>query len=959
MSSALPRVDEPAFRDPALPIADRVADLVARLSVPEKIAMLHQHQPAVPRLGIAEFHTGMEALHGVAWSGRATVFPQAIGLGSTWNTDLVRAVGDAVGIEVRGFHARDPVRYSLNVWAPVVNPLRDPRWGRNEEGYAEDPLLTARMATAYASGLRGTDPTRLRTAPTLKHFLGYNNETNRCITSSGLRQRVLHEYELPCYLGPLAAGAAVAVMPSYNLVNGRPAHLSTLIEETLRTAGAPEVAVLSDAHAPSNIAGMQAFHATQAEGHAAALHAGLDSFTDQGLDAELTVTAVTEALRTGLIDVAVIDRAVGRLLSLRARLGEFDGPGDGPYDGITEDVIDCAEHRTLALEAARQSIVLLKHDHGLLPLDPTSGGSIAVIGSHAAMLFEDWYSGTLPYQVTPLDGIGARNAGPTTFVEGVDRIALRAPDGRLLSVAGGGPGIELSTGEPSPAQLFDRFDWGPGLSDDGTETTEISTLRNVASRRWLASTADGGVIADATMPGGWDVHELFELRPVGAEVLLRNMVLDKFLATSDDLAWVDDAAAATPFHVDVVATGLDAAVAAAAGSDVAVVVIGNDPHINGRETQDRADLDLPPAQYRLVREVAAANPRTVLVLVSSYPYALGELAEAVPAILWTAHGGQDEGTALAEVLFGATNPAGRLTQTWYRAADQLPDLGDYDIMKAGSTYLWFAGEPLYPFGHGLSYTTFTHDQLVCDVDELDAAGTAAVSVRVTNTGDRRGAEVVQLYHRQLRSRNPQPLRRLLGFARVELDPGGSTTVHFPLTGDDLAHWDVTRGRRVVESATHELMVGASASAITCRTELAVRGETVPPTALRDRVLRAEAFDDYESVALVVETPAAGTAVEGSASGAWIAFHDVDVDAAIDTAAVDLASGGVELRIDDPVNGAVLATAAVDPRLPTGEWQRVRVPIAPSGGRHPLYVVCTEPGTRLAALRFLVTARDEG
>src|SRR5438132_6488509 len=223
------------FRDPALPITDRVEDLLGRLRPDEKTALLHQYQGAVERLGLETFRTGTEALHGVAWRGPATVFPQAIGLATSWNPDLVRAVGSAVGDEVRVFHQKDPVGVGLNVWAPVVNPLRDPRWGRNEEGYAEDPWLTGTIATAYAHGLAGDDPAYLKTAPTLKHFLAYNNETDRCTTSSNLPPRVLHDYELPAYREPIESGAAVAVMPSYNLVNGRPAHLSPLINDVLRT----------------------------------------------------------------------------------------------------------------------------------------------------------------------------------------------------------------------------------------------------------------------------------------------------------------------------------------------------------------------------------------------------------------------------------------------------------------------------------------------------------------------------------------------------------------------------------------------------------------------------------------------------------------------------------------------------------------------------------------------------
>ncbi|WP_367127094.1 beta-glucosidase [Saccharothrix sp. HUAS TT1] len=807
-------MDPLPFRDPGLPVEDRVTDLLDRLSDEEKVALLHQHQPAVPRLGLAAFHTGMEALHGVAWLGVATVFPQAIGLASSWDTGLVRRVGEAVGVEARGFHHRDPVQHGLNVWAPVVNPLRDPRWGRNEEGYSEDPTLTAAMGTAYASGLRGDHPRYLRTAPTLKHFLGYNNEDDRCVTSSDLRPRVLHEYELPCFRGPVEAGAAVAVMPSYNLVNGRPAHLSPLLEQELRTWAPDGLAVVSDAYAPSNVAGLQAYLPTQAEGHAALIAAGLDSFTDQDADPSLTVESVTTAIKDGLLDRAAVDRAVGRVLALRFRLGEFDPPEGNPFAAITSDVIGA--HGELALEAARQAVVLLRNE-SLLPLERGTG--LAVIGTHADVLFEDWYSGTLPYQVTVRRGLA--EFAPVTCVEGVDRIALRAADGRYLGVRGGVVGL----GERA---LFDLFDWGDG----------VWTLRDVGSRRYLGVAEDGSLVATATMPGGWDVRELFEPRLTDGGVVLRNKV------SGNDTG---------PFEVERVVDGIAAAVEAAARADAVVLVLGNDPHINGRETQDRTTLRLPSLD--LVRAVREANPRTVLVLVSSYPYALEGEEEHLPAIVWTAHGGQEQGRAVAEALFGAYSPSGRLTQTWYRSDDDLPDVFDYDIIRAGSTYLYFTGDPLFPFGHGLGYTTFEYSGLTW------ADGVASVSV--TNTGAVAGAEVVQLYSSALDSRVRQPVRKLQSFERVRLEPGEAVTVE--LRTDQLWHWDVTTGRRVVEAGRYELCAGSSSRDVRSRLVVDVPGESIAP---RAGVLPALDFDDCDGVRLVDDE------VVFTRAGAWIAFHDV-------------------------------------------------------------------------------------
>ncbi|PWK83843.1 beta-glucosidase [Lentzea atacamensis] len=936
---------EPPFRNRELPLPERVADLLGRLTAAEKIALLHQWQPAVPRLGLGAFRTGTEALHGVAWLGRATVFPQPIGLASTWNPDLVRAVGDATGTEVRGFHHKDPVAHGLNVWAPVVNPLRDPRWGRNEEGYSEDPLLTSVMGTAYAAGLRGDHPVYLKTAPTLKHFLGYNHETDRCTTSSVLRARVLHEYEFPCFRGPVAAGAAVAVMPSYNLVNGRPAHLTPYLDDHLRSWTDSEIAVISDAWAPSNVAGLQAYHDDDVAGHAAMLRAGLDSFTDHDADPATTIANVTEALERGLITEEHVDRAVTRLLTLRARLGELDPPELNPYASITEDVIDAPEHRALALEAARQSIVLLKND-GLLPLDPSDNGKIAVIGAHAGTVFEDWYCGTLPYAVTPLEGITRLHSGETTFAEGVDRISLTTGNGRFLAFSPEGRAVLED--HWSDASAFDLFEWGQ----------DVVTLRSVLTGRYVASTRDGELVMERTMPGGWDVMELFELVPLGGDTcLLRNTVLNQYVAAhGDGIRFVDARGEAARWRLEVDRSGLAQAIAHAAAADVAIVVAGNDPHVNGRETQDRADLDLPPRQAELIRAVRQVNPRTVLVVVSSYPYALVHENEHVPAILWSSHGGQELGRALAEVLSGEVSPSGRLTQTWYRGVESLPDLFDYDIIKSRGTYLYFEGDPLYEFGHGLSYTTFSYGPLTVSAASVWQREEFEVSVEVTNAGDRPGAEVVQLYGTQRESRVVQPLRKLLAFHRVRLEPGESRVVRFPLRGRDFWHWDVVSGRPVVETSVHGLWVGTS-TVRRSRGEVLVIGEGI---ALRGPVVRPEDFDDCSGVTLVDETRERGTAVESTEAGGWVLLGDARIGENVVrcTARVAGRAGEVVVRIGDHARGRLLCTFTVPEDSDPHSWHEINTPVDSELGAHDLFVVFTAPGMRLARLEFTVNRQCE-
>ncbi|MDI6101932.1 glycoside hydrolase family 3 C-terminal domain-containing protein [Actinoplanes sp. NEAU-A12] len=863
------------FRDPQQKLAARVSDLLGRLDLAEKIALLHQHQAPVPRLGIGPFRTGTEALHGVAWLGAASAFPQAVGLASSWDTDLLRRVGTAVGTEVRAMHHRDPANVGLNVWAPVVNLLRDPRWGRNEEGYAEDPWLTGVLSTAYSGGLRGDDPRWLRTAPTLKHFLGYNNETDRCITSSNMPPRVLHEYELPAFRPALADGAAVAVMASYNLINGRPTHLSPLINEVLRGWSEDDVMVVGDAYAVQNLAGDQQWCEDHPAGFAAALRAGIDCVTEPG---PLSEESFTTALDRGLITESDVDAAVRHILSVRVRLGEFN-PDEDPYRTIGPEVIDCPEHRVLAREAARASVVLLAND-GILPLDPAGAGRIAVIGPLADTTVDDWYSGTPPYRRTLRAAIAERiGAGEVLHHEGADRLALRCAAGLLVASADetGGP-LRIAATEDVPAEaLFDVLDWGE----------ETFSLRAVANGRFAGADGLGAgnhlLVNDRPGPNGWEVRETFRFEPACDGLALRHVQSRRYLVADADgtvRTAAESAADATVFTVDLLIDGVAAAAAVAAEADVVVLALGNHPLVAGRETEDRRDLALPGTQDELLRAVHAANPRTVLALASSYPYAIGWARENLPALLWSAHGGQEHGAALADVLFGSdpaglpVDPSARLTQTWYSDAGDLPDLLDYDIIATDATYLYYRGTPLFPFGHGLSYTRFHYENLRISAGTIDAAGEVTVTVDVVNTGDRPGVEVVQLYTRQQRSRVKQPLRRLRGHRRVRLAPGERSTVELSVPVAELAFWDVTRSRWVIEDATHTIAVGRSSTDWRLTTTLRVRGEHIPPRSPRS-VLKLIDNDGYAETTPVATKEAPGEALRSERHSAWAVFDEVD------------------------------------------------------------------------------------
>ncbi|GAA1427285.1 glycoside hydrolase family 3 C-terminal domain-containing protein [Microlunatus lacustris] len=903
----------------------RAAALTAELTTAEKTAFCHQHAPAVPRLGLAPFVTGTEAAHGVAWLGTATVFPQPVGLAATWDPELVRRVGEAVGVELRAKHAVDPA-VSLNAWSPVVNPLRNPRWGRNEEGFSEDPWLTAELATAYARGLRGDHPTVWRTVPTLKHVLGYNNETDRDVSSSTMRPRVLHEYELPAFAGPLAAGVVGALMPAYNLVNGRPAHVSRELLDLLRAAAPLPLLVVSDAYAPSNLAGSQRHFPDHVSSHAAALRAGVDSFTDGGADAGPTVERLTAALDAELVTEADLDRAVTRLLHLRLLTGELD-PADDPYAGTTAADLDTPAHRVLAREAATRSVVLLADPDRLLPLPPAA--SVAVVGPFADRVLHDWYSGTPPYVVGLAEALA--ESGEVRTAAGADVVTLRSTTtGRYVRLDRASGGLVADGTAPDAEARFTLDDWGRGTC---TLTAADGRLLTVEGGRTLR--------AAATRVGGWEVQESFTLdssghgrcvlRHRGSRSWVRRQVgTDRLEAGAADLG------DAERFVLSTVTSGLAAVAEAAAEAEVVVVTAGNEPHLWGRETQDRPDLVLAERQREILRTARAANPRCVLVVVSSYPYVLDPDEVDGAAVLWSSHGGQELGHGLAAVLRGEEEPTGRLAQAWPADPDAAPDLFDYDVIASRQTYGYDPAAARYPFGHGLGYTEVLWGPAAVEPGALPAGppagGPLRVALALTNPGPRTTTEVVQVYARHTcPGRLVYPVR-LVGHTRVVLEPGATQDVTMDVDPARLAVWDVRVGGFALLPGAHELLVGRSVADARSRLALEVAGEPAAPTALATTLLRAVDFDDHDGVDLVPDQLLAGEAIAPvrRRSRASIDFWRVST-ADADALLLRVRGGGgtLALRHRPPVGEEAwqpLGGTRVDP---SEDWTEVRVPLGPA------------------------------
>ncbi|TLS53459.1 carbohydrate-binding protein [Paenibacillus antri] len=935
------------FQNPDSPLDERVNDLVSRFTLDEKVNLMCQYQDEVPRLGVGAYKHGTEAAHGVAWLGEATSFPQPIGLSCTWDEALLRKIGSIIGDEARGFYARDPKINGLTLWAPTVDMERDPRWGRTEEAYGEDPYLAGKLSAALVQGLQGDHPLYVKTVASLKHFYANNNEIDRGTCSISIDPRNKREYYLKAFELPFKEGGALSMMTAYNAVNGVPANVNPEVRDIVKGEWGMSGFVVSDAGDVTGTVDDHGYSASYKEAVALTIKAGVDSITD---DHPRFKEAIREALADGLLAESDLDVALRNAFRVRFRLGEFD-PERNPYASIDESVILRPEHAALSREAARKGVVLLKNEGGALPLQGARLGKVAVVGPLGGIVYRDWYSGTLPYSVTPADGIAAKlSAGDVVFRGGTNRVALRSTTtGKYVRLGDGDAALAATAVDAANASVLETTDWG----------WDSHTIVALENGKYL-TTNDELVSATSTQIWEWFTKEVFHLRrTANGDVTLttwndRPVVVD---ADSGALRVVDGSKDdAETFAVEVIGDGLQEAVEAAASADAAIVFVGNHPLVNGKETIDRPDITLAASQERLIQEVYRANPNTTVVVVGSYPYAFPWADANVPAILYSSHAGQELGNAIADVLFGDFNPAGRLSMTWYKSVDQLPAFLDYDIIKGNRTYRYFEGEPLYPFGYGLSYSRFEYDNLALDRERLGADDVVTVRFRVMNNSDVAGEEVPQLYARALRSRVKRPNKELHGFRRIALAAGESAEVTFELKAADLAFWDVTRDRYCVESGEYEVMVGASSADIRLTASFAIDGETVPPRDLY-RATSAANYDDYAGV-FIGEGPNGGdcVVVDDPSAGAWIRFDDVELGEGAGANGVELvaaaaAPAAFEVRLDAP-DGPIAASGTVEgAEGAKPAWRAFAAAATGASGRRSVYVTLRGPA-RVAAIRFL-------
>ncbi|HEX5399094.1 MAG TPA: glycoside hydrolase family 3 C-terminal domain-containing protein [Verrucomicrobiae bacterium] len=716
----IPEINEPPiWRDPSKPLPDREWDLIRRMSLAEKVAQLQNSAPAIARLGLPSYDYWSEALHGVANNDVATVFPQAIGMAATWDAPLIHQESSVIGIEGRAkfndyasSHDGNSKRFAgLTFWSPNVNIFRDPRWGRGQETYGEDPFLTGTLAVAFIKGLQGDNPEYMLAMACAKHFAVHSGpEPERHRFNATPTQRDLYETYLPQFEMAVREGHVGGVMGAYNAIYGVPACAdSFLLTDVLRNQWGFDGYIVSDCSAIHNIWGAEEHHYvdTPEEAAAAAVKAGCNLCC--GTDYNALVRAVQQGLITGM----EIDQALYYTLWTRFKLGLFDPPQDCPYSTIGIDQNDTPGHQALALKVAEESIVLLKND-GVLPLDRARIKRIAVIGPNAdsVPMLQGNYNG--------------RASHPVTILDGIKQVA--------------GPGIEVTYAEGGPVALL----------DNGSNKPDPDQIAR--------------------------------------------------------------------------------AVAAAKSADVVICVGGITARYEGEESSrannyqgfaggDRTRIELPPVQTDLIKALAATRKPVIFVNCSGSAMAMPWEVRHLPAILQAWYPGEQGGQAVGEILFGDVNPSGHLPVTFYASTADLPAFDNYSM--SDRTYRYFDGKPEFAFGHGLSYTRFEFSRGGLDADEISPDGAAQVSFTISNSGDRAGDEVAQIYFRHVHSSVPQPKLALCGFMRVHLNAGESRRVTVKIPAERLRYWDTVKQQYVVEPGKYEFLIGAASDNIRLKLPMTV------------------------------------------------------------------------------------------------------------------------------------------
>ncbi len=819
------------FLDPDIPMSERVDLLVSQMTTKEKISQLLYNAPAIDRLQIPEYNWWNECLHGVARAGYATVFPQSITIAGSWDKDLIYRVATAISDEARAKHhefirrGKRGIYQGLTFWSPNINIFRDPRWGRGHETYGEDPYLTGQLGKQFVKGLQGNDPKYLKVVATAKHYAVHSGpESLRHKFNAQISERDLRETYLPAFRTLVKDGGVYSVMGAYNQFRDYPCCANPELNGILRGEWGFKGYVVSDCWAISDFYRFQGFSKDAAEAAAVAVKNGTD------LNCGVSFSHLGESLKRGLITEDEIDVAVKRIFMARFKLGMFDPDEEVKYAQIPFSVNTSKKNDELALEAAKESIILLKNRNNILPLSKDIK-TLAVIGPNA----DNWealvgnYNGIAKNPITVLKGLKKKLKNTkilfsegSNLAQGVDN--LYPIPGENLVTEDGTPGVtgeyfanSKLQGEPAFTRIDKNinFYWEAGspsavLPDDNfsirwtgyivppvSGTYHIGCWGMPTLTIWL----EGEKILSYSSPDAAFHHEKAVEMEAGKKYKFvyeyKNWHGDgdaKFLWTKPNPTMQQDA------------------VEVAQKADAVVLVLGLSQRLEGEEMPikvdgfeggDRTHLKLPKTQRNLMQAIEATGKPVILVLLNGSALAINEANKKVDAILSAGYPGQEGGTAVADVLFGDYNPAGRLPVTYYKSVNQLPPFDQYDM--AGRTYKYFKKEPLYPFGYGLSYTTFSYSDLKM-AKKAKTGGDVTVKVNVTNTGKKDGDEVVQLYLKDEEASTPRPKLQLEGFERIHLKAGESKTVEFNLTARQFSMIGESN-KRVIEPGWFTISVG--------------------------------------------------------------------------------------------------------------------------------------------------------
>src|SRR5579862_4942080 len=849
----------PAYLDPMLPIELRADDLLSRMTLEEKASQLVNQSRAIPRLNIPEYDWWSEALHGVARAGIATVFPQPIGLAATFDVPGIHQMAVAIGIEARAKHnqavraGRRDIMEGLDFWSPNINIFRDPRWGRGQETYGEDPFLTGRMGVAFVTGLQGDDPKYYRVISTPKHFAVHSGpEPSRHSIDVQVSKHDMEDTYLPAFRAAVTEGKAESVMCAYNRVNGQPACANNfLLQSQLRGAWKFNGYVVSDCDAIVDMFEGHHFVKSQAEAAAISLKTGMDNecadfFTITKDDHDYK--PFVDAVKQGLLTEADLDNSLRRLFTARMRLGLFDPPDMVPYAKTPDSEIDSAPHRQLALKIARESMTLLKND-GVLPLSPDKK-KILVVGplAESTQVLHGNYSGTASHAVTALEGIRKQFGAQVSYEPGTYFLREHPViPTAMLSTDDGKPGLkgEYFSGEISGTPQVTRVDpyvdlqlshpdthalpvpggmtdfsvrWTGSLTPSASGTYQVGLLGSM-QRLWL----DGKLIVDDAI--------LHDPNPQMATV-----ELTKGHRYAIKIEYIAGGRTTKLFWLPISGDPLIEAVSAARQADVVIAVVGITSKLEGEEMKvdvpgfrggDRTSLDLPADEEALLGALKGSGQPLVVVLMNGSALAVNWANDHANAILDAWYSGEEGGTAIAQTLAGVNNPAGRLPVTFYKGVEQLPDFEDYSMNNR--TYRYFTGEPLYPFGYGLSYSKFEYDNLKISSPVLQAGDTLTVEVDVKNVSKKAGDEVLELYLNFPKVAGA-PRVALRGFTRVHAGAGELRHVKLSMSPRDLSYVNES-GDRLVAAGDYVITIGGGqpgTGAAHAETHLSIQGEQKLP-----------------------------------------------------------------------------------------------------------------------------------